>query len=244
AKKRAWPVLPEPPKDVPIETPTGLPPIDRTAKLYIGGKQRRPDGGYSLTVRGADGRPLDEVGRGNRKDIRDAVEAAHAARGWAAGTAHLRAQILYYLAENLAEHEAEFTQRIAKMLGDEPSAARAVQLSIERLFTYAAGADKYDGLVHATPFRNVTIALTVAIGRIGVVCPDVPPLLAFVSTIAPALAMGNAVVVIPSERHPLAATDLYQVCETSDLPPGALNIVTGLRRELVPTLAGHDDVEQ
>lgn len=244
AKKRAWPVLPEPPKDVPIETPTGLPPIDRTAKLYIGGKQRRPDGGYSLTVRGADGRPLGEVGRGNRKDIRDAVEAAHAARGWAAGTAHLRAQILYYLAENLAEREAEFTQRIAKMLGDEPSAAREVQLSIERLFTYAAWADKYDGLVHATPFRNVTIAMNEAIGVIGIVCPDVHPLLAFVSTIAPALAMGNAVVVIPSERHPLAATDFYQVCETSDLPPGALNIVTGLRRELVPTLAGHDDVEQ
>src|SRR5690606_6261302 len=203
-------------------------PIDRTAKLYIGGKQRRPDGGYSLEVRGADGRLLGEVGRGNRKDIRDAVEAAHAARGWAAGTAHLRAQILYYLAENLAQREAELTQRLARMLGDEESAAREVQLSIERLFTYGAWADKYDGLVHATPYRNVTIAMNEAIGVLGIVCPDAHPLLAFVSTIAPALAMGNAVVVVPSERHPLAATDFYQVCETSDLPPGALNIVTGL----------------
>src|SRR5690606_10013216 len=128
--------------------------------------------------------------------------------------------------------------------GDEESAAREVQLSIERLFTYGAWADKYDGLVHATPYRNVTIAMNEAIGVLGIVCPDAHPLLAFVSTIAPALAMGNAVVVVPSERHPLAATDFYQVCETSDLPPGALNIVTGLRSELVKTLASHDDIDQ
>lgn len=222
----------------------GLPPIDRTAKLYLGGKQKRPDGGYSLVVKDANGQPMGEVGRGNRKDIRDAVEAAHGARGWAAGTAHLRAQILYYLAENLAEREADFVDRLHRMMGDEGSAKSEFDKSIERLFTYAAWADKYDGRVHATPHRNVTIAMNEAIGVMGVVCPDEHPLLAFVSTVAPALALGNAVVVIPSEAHPLAATDFYKVMETSDLPPGALNIVTGLRDELVPTLSSHDDVEQ
>lgn len=221
-----------------------LPSIDRTAKLYIGGKQKRPDGGYSLEIEDQAGLPLGEVGRGNRKDIRDAVEAAHAARGWSAGTAHLRAQILYYIAENLAERESDIIARLRRMLGDGESASREFSLSVRRLFTYAAWADKYDGLVHATPLRNVTIAMNEAIGVMGIVCPDAHPLLAFVSTVAPALAMGNAVVVIPSERHPLAATDFYQVLETSDLPPGALNIVTGQREDLVPTLSAHDDVEQ
>ncbi len=224
--------------------PGGLPPIDRTAKLYIGGKQKRPDWGYVVEVPAADGATLGEVGRGNRKDIRDAVEAAHGARGWAAGTAHLRAQILYYLAENLAERHAELAHRIARMIGDQAAAEREVDKSIDRLFTYAAWADKYDGLVHATPHRNVTIAMNEAIGVMGIVCPNEHPLLAFVSLVAPALATGNAVVAIPSERHPLAATDFYQVMETSDLPPGALNIVTGHRAEVVPSLAAHDDVDQ
>ncbi|MEM9073452.1 MAG: aldehyde dehydrogenase family protein [Myxococcota bacterium] len=218
--------------------------IDRTPKLYIGGKQKRPDGGYSLHVQDAWGRPLGEVGRGNRKDIRDAVEAAHKARGWGSGTAHLRAQVLYYLAENLAARQAEIGARLHLMLGDADAASREVELSLERLFTYAAWADKYDGAVHATPLRNVTVAMNEAIGAMGVVCPDEAPLLAFVSTVAPAIAMGNSVVVIPSETHPLAATDFYQVLETSDVPGGVVNIVTGRRSELVPTLAGHGDLDQ
>ena len=222
----------------------GLPPIDRTAKLYIGGKQRRPDWGYSVEVRGASGKTLGEVGRGNRKDVRDAVEAAHGARGWAAGTAHRRAQILYYMAENLAERHEELVRRVSAMIGDEAEAKRELDKSVDRLFHYAAWADKYDGLVHATPYRNVTIAMNEAIGVIGIVCPDAHPLLGFISTVAPALATGNAVVVVPSQRHPLAATDFYQVVETSDLPAGALNIITGDRDEIVPTLAGHDDVDQ
>ena len=226
------------------EPASGLPPIDRTAKLYIGGKQKRPDGGYSLEILDAKGHVLGEAGRGNRKDIRDAVEAAHGARGWSAGTAHVRAQILFYIAENLAERQADFAARLTRMVGDKEQAEREVALSIERLFLYAGWADKYDGLVHATPYRNVTVAMNEPIGVIGIVCPDAHPLLAFVSTIAPALATGNAVVVIPSERHPLAATDFYQVCDTSDLPGGALNIVTGLRKELVKTLASHDDIDQ
>jgi len=220
-----------------------LPPIDRTAKLYIGGKQARPDSGYSMPVVGADGRVVGEVGLGNRKDIRNAVEAAHKASGWAKGTGHNRAQVIYYLAENLAARADEFTRRIAALTGDEAGAAREVELSIRRLYTYGAWADKWDGAVHGTPFRNVTLAMHEPIGVVAIACPDEAPLLGFVSLIAPAIAMGNSVVVIPSERHPLAATDFYQLLDTSDVPGGVVNIVTGRRDELSETLAGHDDVD-
>ncbi|HEX5727076.1 MAG TPA: aldehyde dehydrogenase family protein, partial [Longimicrobiaceae bacterium] len=179
-----------------------LPPIDRTAKLYIGGKQSRPDGGYSLAVHGAGGRLLGEVSRANRKDVRNAVEAAHKAGGWRKGTGHARAQVLYYLAENLAARADEFARRIAALAGDEGGARREVDLSVQRLYTYAAWADKWDGAVHHTPFRNVTLAMPEPIGVMGIACPDEAPLLGFVSTVAPAIAMGNAVVVIPSERGP------------------------------------------
>ncbi len=222
----------------------GLPPIDRTAKLYIGGKQARPDQGYSLPVYGADGTLVAEVPHGNRKDVRNAVEAAHKAGGWARSTAHNRAQVLFYLGENLAARAGEFAGRIRQLTGcDDAEAAREVDLSIQRLFAYAAWADKYDGQVHATPFRNVTLAMNEPIGVIGVASPDEAPLLGFISTVMPPVAVGNTVVAIPSERHPLLATDLYQVLETSDVPAGVINIVTGLRDELTETLAAHDDVD-
>jgi len=220
------------------------PPIDRTAKLYIGGKQARPDQGYSLPVYDAHGRPVGEASMGNRKDIRNAVEAAHKAADWARATAHLRAQVLFYIGENLAARADEFTSRLASLTTASDEVARAeVDLSIERLFTYAAWADKWDGNVHHTPFRNVTLAMPEAIGVFGVVCPDEAPLLGFISTVMPPVAMGNTVVAIPSERWPLLATDLYQVFDTSDLPGGVINIVTGKRSELSEVLAAHDDVD-
>ncbi|MDP9348241.1 MAG: aldehyde dehydrogenase family protein [Gemmatimonadota bacterium] len=237
------PATAEVPAEAPVREGPQLPPIDRTAKLYIGGKQARPDSGYSLPVLDAAGRHLGEVGRGNRKDVRNAVEAAHKASGWAKSTAHNRAQVLYYVAENLAARAEEFTRRIAQGTGDAAAAAREVELSIQRLYTWAAWADKYDGRVHHTPFRNVTLAMNEPIGVMGIACPDEAPLLAFVSLVAPAVAMGNAVVVVPSERFPLAATDFYQVLDTSDVPGGVVNIVTGKRDELAETLAAHDDVE-
>jgi aldehyde dehydrogenase (NAD+) len=220
-----------------------LPPIDRTAKLYVGGRQVRPDGGYSIPVHGPGGRVVGEVGLGNRKDVRNAVEAAAKARGWARGTAHNRAQVLYYLAENLAARADEAARRIALMTGDEAGAEREVDASIRRIYAYAAWADKYDGRVHATPLRNVTLAMNEPIGVVGVLCPDPAPLLGFVSTVMPLVAMGNAVVAVPSERWPLAATDFYQLLDTSDVPGGVVNIVTGRRDELAETLAAHDDVE-
>jgi aldehyde dehydrogenase (NAD+) len=220
--------------------PSALPPIDRTPKLYIGGKQVRPDSGYSIPVLDRSGKHLGEVGQGNRKDIRNAVEAAHKAAGWARATAHTRAQVLYYLAENLAARAEEFAARL-QTLGE--SDQNEVALTIERMYTYAAWADKYDGAVHHTPYRNVTLAMPEPIGVLGVVAPADWPLLGFVSTVLPAVALGNTVVAIPSAAGPLAATDLYQVLETSDVPDGVINIVTGDARELGRILAAHDDVD-
>jgi aldehyde dehydrogenase (NAD+) len=184
-----------------------------------------------------------EVGHGNRKDIRNAVEAARTASGWARATAHNRAQVLYYLAENLAVRAEEFARRIALLTGEGEAAAREVTLAIERIYAYAAWADKYDGLVHHTPFRNVTLAMPEPIGVLGVVCPESPTLLGFLSTVLPPVAMGNTVVAVPSTPAPLLATDFYQVLDTSDVPPGVVNIVTGVREELAAVLAAHDDVD-
>ena len=220
-----------------------LPPIDRTPKLYIGGAQARPDSGYSLPVLDVDGRQIGEVGHGNRKDVRNAVEAARKASGWARATAHARAQVLYYLAENLAARGDEFGRRIAALTGGAPGAEREVALAIERIYTYAALADKYDGLVHHTPYRNVTLAMPEPVGVLGLVCPESPSLLGFVSLVLPAIAMGNTVVAVPSTSAPLLATDFYQVLDTSDVPAGVVNIVTGVQSELAPVLAAHDDVD-
>lgn len=218
------------------------PRIDRTAKLYIGGKQARPDGGYSLRVTGASGKVIGEVGEGNRKDIRNAVEAARAAAGsWSRASGHARAQILYYIAENLSARSGEFSARIRALTGGD--GASEVDASIHRLFTYAAWADKWDGAVHNTPLRGVTLAMNEPLGVIGIGAPTAHPLLGFVSVVAPAIAAGNTVIAIPSELHPLAVTDFYQVLETSDVPAGVINIVTGHAAELTKVLAEHDDIE-
>jgi aldehyde dehydrogenase (NAD+) len=222
-----------------------LPSIDRTSKLFIGGKQARPDSGYSRAIVGPKGRRVGEVGEGNRKDIRNAVEAAHAAaKGWARSTAHLRAQILYYIGENLSARGEEFASRLRAMTGATPAEARReVEASVARCFCYGAWADKWDGAVHSVPIRGVALAMHEPIGVVAVAAPDDAPLLGFISTVAPLVATGNTVVALPSEPHPLSATDLYTVFESSDLPSGVVNIVTGAKDELSRTLAEHDDVE-
>lgn len=219
--------------------------VDRTAKLFIGGKQARSDGNYTRPIYAPDGHEVGQVADGNRKDIRDAVEAAvKAAESWGYKSGHSRAQILYYIAENLSARADEFARRITAMTGADDAAARAeVDASIRRLFTYAAYCDKYGGEIQETPLRGVTLALNEPIGVIGIACPDEAPLLGFVSLFAPAVARGNAVVILPSERYPLSATDFYQVLETSDLPAGVVNIVTGGRETLIKTLAEHDHVD-
>jgi aldehyde dehydrogenase (NAD+) len=218
------------------------PAIDRTVKLYIGGKQARPDSGYSMEVHAADGRLLGEAPLGNRKDIRNAVEAAHKASGWAKTTAHNRAQVLYYIAENLSQRGEEIARRLGAVVG-ETQAKSEVSLGIERIFSYAAWADKFDGAVHNPPFRNVALAMNEPLGTVGIVCPHQTPLLGLLSLVMPALAAGNVAVVVPSETYPLITADLYQLFDTSDLPGGAVNIVTGYTSQLLKTLAEHDDVD-
>ncbi len=217
--------------------------VHRTAKLYIGGKQARPDSGYDLPVLQADGALAGSVGHGNRKDLRNAVEAASKASGWSQATAHNRAQVLYFLAENLGARADEFQQRLRQLTGaSAKAAAQELDASLSRIFSYAAWADKYEGRVHQPPSRTVVLALNEPLGVVGVICPDEQPLLAMLSLLLPNLAMGNRVVLVPSRPHALIATDFYQVLDTSDVPGGAVNIVTGDPAELGKTLAEHDDV--
>jgi aldehyde dehydrogenase (NAD+) len=221
---------------------SGTPAIDRTVKLYIGGKQVRPDSGYSIEVRAADGRLLGEASLGNRKDIRNAVEAARKAEAWPKATAHNRAQVLYYCAENLSQRRDEIIRGLTAVVGAKQTAAE-VDLGIERIFSYAAWADKFDGTVHNPPFRNIAIAMNEPLGTVGIICPTEAPLLGFLSLVLPALAMGNTVIAVPSEAYPIIAADLYQLFDASDLPGGVVNIVTGHASQLSKTLAEHDDVD-
>jgi aldehyde dehydrogenase (NAD+) len=226
-------------------SPSALPSsshIDRTVKQYIGGKQARPDSGYSFPVYGHDGQLLGEAPSGNRKDIRNAVEAARSAFGWARTSAHNRAQILYYIAENMIQRRDEIAQRLAAVVGDEQG-SREAALSIERIFSYAAWADKYEGVVHNPPGRNITIAMNEAIGAIAILAPSEAPLLGLLSLVLPAIAVGNTVVAVPSERYPLIIGDLYQIFDTSDLPAGVVNLVAGRPAELAKTLAEHDGID-
>jgi aldehyde dehydrogenase (NAD+) len=219
-----------------------LDPIDRTAKLYVGGRQVRPDGGYSRAVWGPKGALLGHASLANRKDVRNAVEAANAAKGWGRQTGHARAQVLYYMAENLSARAAEFAGRLRAMTGARGAEAE-VEASVRTLFRWAAWADKVDGRAAGVPLRGVALAMREPVGTIGVLCPDEAPLLGLIATAAPAVALGNRVVAVASEPFPLAATDLYQVLDTSDLPGGVLNILTGSHRELAPVLAAHMDVD-
>ena len=217
--------------------------LNRTMKFYLGGKQARPDSGYSYPVVDAKGKLISEVGLGNRKDIRNAVEAAHAAGGWASMTGHQRAQVLYFLAENLEIRKAEFAARLSQCDGRPLRQCQAeVETGIARIMYYAAWADKYDGDVRGPGANLLTVTLNEPWGVMGISCPDAYPLLSMISLTMPAIAMGNRVVVTPSPAQPLIAGDLYQVLDTSDVPGGVINIVCGDRDELAGVMAKHDDI--
>jgi aldehyde dehydrogenase (NAD+) len=215
--------------------------IDRTAKLYIGGKQARPDSGYSAPVYAKSGALLGHASLASRKDVRNAVEAANGAKGWSKTTGHLRAQILYFVAENLNARSEEFAKQLDALQGGN-TGKKEVETAISRLFTYAAWADKYDGQAHGVPIRGTALAMKEPVGVIAALCPDTAPLLGLVSLMAPAIAMGNRVILSASEAFPLAATDFFQVLDTSDVPGGVVNILTGSHSEVAKTMAEHMDI--
>ncbi|HXS11487.1 MAG TPA: aldehyde dehydrogenase family protein [Acidobacteriaceae bacterium] len=229
--------------DLQLTTYNSQPSIDRTVKQYIGGKQARPDSGYSFPVYNRDGKLVGEAPLGNRKDIRNAVEAARpAGNKWARAAAHSRAQVLYYIAENLIQRREEIVRKLAEFVGI-PQAEAEFDSSIQRAFTYAAWCDKFEGSIHNPPFRMVTLAMKEAIGTVGILAPDEAPLLGLLSLVLPAITMGNSVVAVPSERCATLTGELYQVFDTSDLPGGVVNFVAGRPVELGKTLAEHDDVD-
>lgn len=217
-------------------------PLDRTAKLYIGGKQARPDSGYSSPVFNKSGKLLGHASVANRKDLRNAVEANAAAASWSKSTGHLRAQILYYVAENLSARAGEFASRINDLTGGRTGAAET-QTAIDWLFTWAAWADKYDGAAKGVPIRGVALAMNEPVGTIGILTDDTRPLMGLIEPLAPALAMGNRITAVASDAFPLAATDFYQVLDTSDVPAGVANILTGSHTELAPHMAAHANID-
>ena len=231
-RERLDPILPK------IGSNTAKCEIDRTAKLYIGGKQSRPDSGYSRPIFDANGVFCGDAPMASRKDIRNAVEAAESAAAWSASNGHIRAQILYYIAENLSARANEFASRINNLTGGK-TGSQEVNASIDRLFTYAAWADKFDGDVRNVPIRGLALKLNEPVGKIGALCPDDFPLLGIVTIMAAGLAMGNRMILISSEPYPLVATDLYQILDTSDVPKGTVSILTGSHKELSDTMAKH-----
>jgi aldehyde dehydrogenase (NAD+) len=217
--------------------------IDRTVKQYIGGKQARPDSGYSYPVYGLSGKVVGVAPVGSRKDIRNAVEAArNVAPKWAKTTAHGRAQILYFVAENLVQRRAELIAKLAEFVGPD-QAAIEVDYSVERTFAYAAWCDKFEGSVHNPPMQMVTLAMKEPVGVMGLLAGDEAPLLGLMSLVLPCVAMGNTVIAVPSEKAATLMGELYQVFDTSDLPGGVVNFVAGKASELGKTLAEHDDVD-
>jgi acyl-CoA reductase-like NAD-dependent aldehyde dehydrogenase len=242
---RATKAVAQLPADV-VEAP-GRIAVRKTYKLYIGGAFPRSESGRSYVVRGADGTPLANAVRGSRKDIRDAVRAARAAfPGWDARTAMNRGQILYRVAELLEARRDQFATEVGEAEGISAEAARAqVDRSVDRWVWYAGWADKIAqllGTVNPVAASYFDFSFPEATGVVGVVAPEASSLLGLVSRLAPVLVGGNSAVVVASESRPLPAVTLAEVLATSDVPGGVVNLVTGLRRELVPTLAAHMDV--
>jgi aldehyde dehydrogenase (NAD+) len=218
--------------------------IDQTPKMFIGGAEPRPDSGYSLKVVNDEGKLLGEVGKGNRKDIRNAVEAARKAEGWAGSTGDARGQVLRFIAEKLENRADEFSQRLQSMTGvSKREADKEVQLTLQALFNFAAWAENFEGTVHRPPTRALVPTLNEPLGIVGVACPNEKPLLSMVTMMAANMAAGNRTVIVPSEKFPLLATDLTQVLRASDVPGGVVNIVTGGRDDLSKTLAEHLEVD-
>jgi acyl-CoA reductase-like NAD-dependent aldehyde dehydrogenase len=220
--------------------------VRKTYKLYINGEFPRTESGRSYAVTGKGGELLANACRGSRKDLRNAVAAARKAQGgWSGKTAYNRGQILYRIAEVCESRAAELVDELRQQGSPAADARKEVDAVIDRWVYYAGWSDKYTqlfGTVNpvAGPYYNFTIPEPT--GVIGVIAPEEPALLGLVSRIAPALVGGNTVVAVTSEKKPLAAITLGEVFQTSDVPGGVINLISGIKTELVPWLASHMDV--
>jgi acyl-CoA reductase-like NAD-dependent aldehyde dehydrogenase len=222
--------------------------VRKTYKLYVGGQFPRSESGRSYVVNAGDGSPLGNAVRASRKDLRDAVRAARGAYpGWADRTAMNRGQVLYRVAELMEGRRDQFVAEVAQAEGLRPDRAReVVDRAIDRWVWYAGWADKIAQVLGssnpvASDYFNFTIPEPT--GVVGVVAPEPSSLLGLVSRLAPPLVGGNSVVVLASEARPLPAISLTEVLATSDVPGGVINVLTGRKRELVPVLAAHEDVD-
>lgn len=218
-------------------------PITKTPKPYVGGAFIRSESGRTFPVQDRGGAFFANVPQCTRKDLRNAVEAAaKAGPGWARRTAYNRGQILYRLGEMLEARRGEMADTLAQFGAEPADAGREVDVSIDRLVYYAGWADKYEQVLGnvnpvASPHFNFTV--TEPMGVVGVIAPDAPALLGLVSLVAPVIVSGNTVVALASQKTPYPAILLGEMLATSDLPGGVVNLLTGFRKELVPTFATH-----
>jgi acyl-CoA reductase-like NAD-dependent aldehyde dehydrogenase len=220
--------------------------VRKTYKLYINGEFPRTESGRFYKVRGKGGELLANASRGSRKDLRNAVVAARKAQsGWSGKTAYNRGQILYRIAEVCEARAAELAEELVRQGSSAADARKEVEAVVDRWVYYAGWSDKYIqmfGSVNpvAGPYYNFTVPEPT--GVVAVIAPEEPSLLGLVSRIAPALVGGNTVVAVTSEAQPLAAVTMGEVFQTSDVPGGVINLISGLKSELVPWLASHMDV--
>ena len=225
-----------------IKNKVELPSIDATPKLYVGGKQKRPDSGYSFNQLSAQKEFICDIARANRKDVRDTVESASKSKIASLNNFN-RSQILFYLAENLSQRKETFVNLLMSITGvNKNQAHKEFDQSCERIFYYASMADKFEGNIHNPPMRGLTLAVKESIGIVASIMNDHQPLLSLSTIISSLFANGNASIIVPSEKTSLIATSLYQVFETSDIPAGSINILTTKTNELNDTLTQHENV--
>ena len=226
-----------------IKNKVELPSIDATPKLYLGGKQKRPDSGYSFNQLSAQKEFICDIARANRKDVRDTVEAASKSKIGNLNNFN-RSQILFYLAENLSQRKETFVNLLMSISGvSKNQALKEFEASCERIFYYASMADKFEGNIHNPPMRGLTLAVKESIGIVASIMNDHQPLLSISTVISSLFANGNASIVVPSEKTSLIATSMYQVFETSDIPPGSINILTTKTNEINDTLSQHENID-
>ena len=226
-----------------IKRKIDIPTIDQTPKLYIGGKQKRPDSGYSFPFYSYNNEFICDISRSNRKDVRNSVEEASKAFSKQLSNFN-RSQILFYLAENLSQRKDTFIDLLINISGlNHIDAKKEFDLSCERIFYYASMADKFEGLIHNPPLRGLTMAVKEPIGVITSILDDNQPLLSLSTVMSSVFANGNTNIIVPSEQTALIATLMYQVLDTSDVPAGYINILTAKQNELNLTLAQHENID-